>query len=149
MIKRDIEKVEKFMNFVQSNTTNQPFADFLKWCIEHDMFANVTDEDLEWCYDAKEIDLPLLKNHGITIGAYIYGNNKVMVGIDPSACFNKTSESSIVAVLPLNSKREQVRFYDLLEQIFDKKSAVSKEWFKDASTSWYGEFASFGDYPMI
>lgn len=145
MLARDIEKVEKFLNFVNKNTinSNKQFTDFFRWCIDHDMFANISDEDLEWCYENETLDLPLLKNHGITIGANIWDEGIVKIGIDPSSCFNKVSDSSIVAVLPLNSKRELVRFYNLLEQIFDTKSDISKKWFKEASTSWCGEFALF------
>ena len=148
MLLKDIEKVEKFLDFINNETinTNKQFADFLHWCINHEMFANITDDDLDWCYEEKDIDLPLLKNHGITIGANILNDGTVVIGIDPSSCFNKTSSSSIVTVLPLNSKRELSRFYSLLGQLFDKKTAVSKKWFKEASTSWYGEFASFGNF---
>ena len=145
MLARNIEKAEKFLDFVSKDTinNNQQFTDFLKWCIEHDMMANVTDEDLNYCYENDSLDLPLFTNHGITISADVRVNGDVQIGIDPSSCFNKNSSSSIIALLPLKSKREITRFYKLLDKVFDKKSSVSKDWFKEAPTCWYGSFASF------
>lgn len=147
MLARDVEKTVKFLDFVSKDTTinnNQQFIDFLKWCIDHDMMANVTDEDLNYCYENDSLTLPLFTNHGITISANVEVNGDVQIGIDPSSCFNKNSSSSIIALLPLKSKREITRFYKLLDKVFDKKSSVSKDWFKEAPTCWYGSFASFG-----
>ena len=130
------EDIKKFLDSI----SNKQLADFFKWCINNDMMANITSEDLEDYYEYQ--CLPLLTNNGITIGVDICTDGTIQIGIDPTACFDKTSKSSIIAILPL-SKRETNRFYKLLEQIMNKKSNISKKWFKEAPTCWFGSFALF------
>lgn len=128
--------LEKFLDFID----NEQLAEFFKWCIEYNMMANITNEDLEDYYEYQ--CLPLLTNNGITIGIDIWENGTIQIGIDPTFCFDKTSKCSIIAMLPL-SKRETNRFYKLLGQVIDKKSNISKKWFKEAPACWFGSFASF------
>ena len=143
MLTRDIEKVDKFLTFIDNCVGESQITDFFSWCIDHGMMANITDEDLEWCYENNSLSLPLLNSHKITIGIDFWADNKIRIGVDPSYCYNKVASSSIIAILPLKSRRNIVGFYRLLEQLLNKNTDISRRWFKDASTCWYGSFATF------
>lgn len=137
----------KFFDFVENvidGTNNKQLTRFLKWCFNKGFFDNITDEDLNFCYEANELSLPLLKNHHITIGIEVFkGFEYALIGIDPSYCFNKTKQCSIVAKLPLTSKRDEKAFYKLLDSLLDNKNQQTKKWKNYAGSSWYGVYASF------
>lgn len=136
----------KFFTYISDEfdtTKDKQLAQFLQWCLNNGFFENITDDDIDFFYEYGS--LPLLKNHHITIGIEYwkgYGDY-ALVGIDPSKCFNKTKQCSIVAKLPLTSKREEKQFYKLLDIILDYKNPFTKEWFKSASSSWFGEYRNF------
>lgn len=118
---------------------------FIQWLYDNDFLRNLTQFDYECLMDDDfdYLSLPILRNHKIAIGIDIW-DDFCRIGIDPSECFNKTSQCSIVARFPL-SKREEKRFYNTLEKLLDKKTDYSKDWFRQASQSWYGSFAKFGE----
>lgn len=139
----DENEYNKFFTFVEKNdnTNNKQLTSFLKWCFDNGFFLNITDEDIDFCYEYDELYLPLLKHNHITIGIDTY-YNYARIGIDPSKCFNKTSQCSIIAQLPL-CKRDNNHFYKILNTIMDKKNPQSREWFKNANTYWYGDYIKF------
>lgn len=141
------EEYTKFFNFVENtvdNTKDKQLTKFLRWCFNKGFFDNITNEDIDDCYEYGELSLPLLKNHHITIGVECWkGYDFALIGLDPSDCFNKTKHCSIVAKLPILSKREETRFYKVLETVLDKKSPLAKEWRRGASTCWNGEYGRF------
>lgn len=118
---------------------------FLQWLYDNDFLRNLTQFDYECLMDEDfdYLSLPILRNHKIAIGIDIW-DGFCRIGIDPSECFNKTNQCSIIARFPL-SKREEKRFYNTLEKLLDKKTDYSKDWFRQASKSWYGSFAKFGE----
>ena len=139
---------DKFFNHVDALdfTEKKQIVTFLKWCFKNRFFDNISDEDFEYFYEDTEcLRLPLLRTKDITIGVDYWTSldkrdNYCRVGIDPTRCFNKISQCSIVMHFPITSKREEKRFYDLLNTLLDKKSTISKEWFQCASSEWYGAY---------
>lgn len=133
----------KFFNRLNTidPTPRKQIVTFVEWCFKNGFLDNLTKQDLEDFYDGDF--LPLLKNHKITIGfdfwTFDKGDYFIRVGIDPSKYFNKVSSSSILVRFPM-SKRAEKRFYKLLNALLDTKSSISKIWFKDAGTCWYGSF---------
>lgn len=116
---------------------------FYKWLYNHDFLRNLTKFDYDFINEENYLSLSIIRNHKIGIGIDVW-DNYCRIGIDPSECFDKISRCSIVARFPL-SRREERRFYNTLDKILDKRSEYSKDWFRQASTSWYGSFAKFGD----
>lgn len=122
---------------------NFQFVKFYNWLYDHDFLRNLTQFDYDFMNEENYLSLPILRNHKIGIGIDLW-ENYCRIGIDPSDCFNKTKQCSIVARFPL-SKREEKMFYNTLDKILDKKSKYSKDWFRQANKSWYGSFATFGN----
>lgn len=124
--------------------SNGQLLNFYNWLYENDFLRNLTQFDYDfWLIDYDGLCLPLLKNHKITIGIDVW-EDYCRIGIDPSDCFNKISQCSILVRFPL-SKKEEKRFYNTLEKLLDKKSSYSKDWFNQASTSWHGSYLTFGN----
>jgi len=135
------KEYNKFFSHVEEldNTKDRQILRFLEWCFEKGFLDNIEEKDLEYFYEENErLDLPFLTNHKITIGIEEWPSGTVRVGIDPTACFNKTKDSSIYVKFPM-TKRYEKTFYKTLEAILDKKSNISKNFFKVAGSSWCGE----------
>lgn len=134
----DVEKKDK---------TDGQLMEFIQWCYNHKFLDNLSEKDIEYSIEEKDFYLPLLSNNKMIIAiqdfSWLGTSNKIRIGIDPSACFNKPSQCAIMAYLPFTSKREEKRFYKLLEGILDKKSNIRKDFFKKANTCFCGEFAEF------
>lgn len=130
-------------------TKDKQISRFLMWCFDNGFLNNISKEDIEYFYEENDmIYLPLLRNHKITIGTdHIITSNyeSFYVGIDPSDCFDKVRRCSIVISFPITSKREENVFYRTLDTILDKKSVVSRYWFKHSSTMWYGSYLTNTD----
>jgi len=117
-------------------TERKQLVTFVKWCLDNGFLDNLSDRDLEYFYSAeKYIDLPVLKNHGIAV----YIDDRYAVGIDPADCFNKVYTCSILFKFPM-SARDEKRLYKLLDNLVNRKTRVSREWFKTASECWHGEY---------
>ena len=137
----------KFFELVENadnrTKSNGQLVKFFEWLYSNDFLRNLTKDDYEYMIEENELSLPILRNHKMAIGIDIWDNYS-RIGFDPSDCFDKISKCSIVTRFPL-SKREEERFYSLLNKIMDKKSSTSKTWFKAASRCWYGDFCNFGN----
>ncbi len=138
---KTVEMMDK--KYIQQKNGELQLVKFFKWCFDNGFLDNLTDENIDQFYIYKS--LPLLKNNGICVGMDMgewlkYGGIKI--GIDPTNCFDKTRTCSIIANLPM-SKREEDRFYRLLNRLTDKKDKQSIEWRREASADWYGSYASF------
>lgn len=140
-----LDKTEytRFFNTIilRDNTRNKQYTKLIKWCFDNGFFHNLTDEDIDnyYIWDC----LPVLKNNGMCIGSYELKDG-ILVGIDPSKCFDKTSRSSILVKLPL-TKRDETRFYNLLNTLLDSKQKQTKAWKREAPALWYGEYIKLGD----
>lgn len=144
------KEYDKFFTHIEKNdfTEKKQITTFIKWLFDKGFLDNMSDKDFEWFYEETDrIYLPLLTNHKITIGIDYWDLDRqrkyCRVGIDPSNCFNKISSCSIIERFPINSKREEKQFYKLLETLLDKKSNISKDWFRVASSSWYGSYHNY------
>ena len=138
---------KRFFTFVHrlDKTPNKQIEEFLRWCYEHGFMDYLSDADIDFCYEHDCIALPLFKKNHICIGMNISDDGtSAKVGIDPTRCFDKTSKCSIIAALPINSKRENKQFYKALDNLLDSNNYFTKEWFRNASTCWCGDYASFG-----
>lgn len=141
LFSEDKTEYKRFFNTVEKhdNTPRKQYTKFLKWCFDNGFFNNISDENIDNYYIYEY--LPLLKNNGIYIGTYIL-KDKATVGIDPSKCFNKISQCSIIINFPV-SKREEQRIYKLLEILINDKNKQTKAWKKEAKEYWYGSYATF------
>lgn len=125
-------------------TKDKQLTALMKWCFDNGFLDNLTEDEINDFLDKDNaclFDLPLLKQHGITIGVDVF-DTYARVGIDPTEVFDKISKCSIVVRMPFTSKREQARFYKLLGTLLDRKSSVSKDWHKLAGGMWYGAYFS-------
>jgi hypothetical protein len=147
-MKREIFIKEYQRNFFQK-INNEDFTKdkqihrFFTWCYIKGFLDNLTEDDLNWFFAEDGISLPLLKQHGITIGVESWTDYYFRVGIDPSPAFNKTTQCSILVKFPISSAREETQFYVLLNALVEKKKKkYVQEWYKNAGTMFYGEYFS-------
>ena len=144
---RFFEHVDRF-----DFTKNKQITKFLKWCCNNRFFDNMSNDDFLYFYEnTEQLCLPLLKHNDITIGIdYLCGIDPntskdikfCRIGIDPSYCFDKISKCSIVITFPITSKRKENAIYKCLNSIINRDNHISREWFKIASSCWYGTYAN-------
>ena len=131
-------KVEKL-----DYTETKQIATFVKWCFDNHFLDGLTMEDLYYFYRDNELFLPMMKNKEIMIGLVYYFKDKrpvCYVGIDPIDCYDCVQDCSITMYFPITSKRLEVQFYNTINVLLDKKSAISKEWFNREKPTWTGTY---------
>ena len=146
------QNLEQLINIMKESygLVDEKLVDFISLLDQHGFFLNLQTYDIEYFLeDYKErgsISLPTLKTKGICIGTDGIYSGKTRFGIDPSFCFNKTGDCSIIAHFPM-SKREYKRFIVFFEKLLSESGNknLKKEWFNSASTCWYGAFTTFGE----
>ena len=137
---------KRFFDFIskKDKTLKKEITKFLKWCFDNNMMEYISDSNIDFCYQYDCISLPLLKRNHICIGINIPDTgDSAIIGIDPSECFDKVSKCSIIAKLPITSKREEEHFYKFLTNLFDKTNKSTRNWFKEASACFCGSYALF------
>ena len=141
------EMYNKFFSLVAATDSktksNGQFTKFFYWLYENNFLHNISKEDYEYAIEENELYLPSIVYNKIKIGINIW-NTYHCIGIDPLNCFDKTSKCSILVRFPL-SKREENRFYRLLAQLTNEKNSMRRNWLRNASTYYYGSYATFGD----
>lgn len=120
-------------------TMDNHIYNFIKWCYIHDFLDNLPEKDIKWFLENPGINLPLFENYHITIGIEVWDGRDAYIGIDPSSCFNKLSQCSILVRLPFTSYRAEDEFYSLLEKIFNNDPHI-RNWYRDADTMFCGEY---------
>ena len=120
-------------------TMDNHIYNFIEWCYHHDFLDNLAEDDIKWFLENPGINLPLFENHHITIGIEVWDGLGAYIGIDPSFCFNKTSQCSILVRLPFTSYRWEDEFYSLLEKIFNNDKHILS-WYEDADTLFCGDY---------
>lgn len=116
--------------------TDETFHQFLLFLYEHNFFNNISEEEIHEIIN-EETYIFKLKRRNISVGIQL--GNKVLVGIDPSDCFDSIKRSSIIIEFPQN-KRGYKRVINELSQIFDAASQRHKMWLKEAPSLFNGEW---------
>lgn len=136
------KKIEKIINNMKESygTVDIKLINFLEQLESYGFFLNLNDNDIYYS------DVSILTAKKISIGIDKIYNKKTRIGIDPSFCFNKTGDCSIIAYFPM-SKREYMRFVKLFHKLLSNthKTNFVKVWFKEALSSWCGNYATFGN----
>lgn len=124
-------------------TKTKQITRFVEWCFDNRFLDGMTIRDLNVFYEDDCICLPRMIHSGIEILFIHYkvkGNHVCMVGIEPGHWCGEISDCSIAMKFPFSSKREEDRFYRLLNAILDRKTATSKEWFDRKNKTWSGKY---------
>ena len=133
---------EELPSIIDKIFSNEQITEFITYLLENgwetynsDILDDICKYGLTESFykDGVELGLVQLLVHST--------ENKLEVGIDPSSCYDKARRCSIVAELPM-SKRDYNRFIKKLESVTNGKER--QQWFKEAPSSWYGAYASYG-----
>lgn len=133
--------------YSKDSTDRKQITKFVAWLINNDFLDNLSEIDIddfieEACSTTSTIGFPLLKRKDITVDFYMsndYNSSFLTFGMDPTKCWDKLNKSSIICTFPM-SKRNETLLYDRLNAIIDRKTIISKDWFKNAASSFYGAY---------
>lgn len=128
-------------------SVDKKLVDFIDKLESYRFFLNLEEFDLDYAIEnPNHMSLPILISRKISIGIDNIYADQVRIGIDPSYCFNKIGDCSIIAHFPM-SKREYKRFIVLFEKLLSESGNknLKKEWLNSANTCWCGAFTTFGE----
>ena len=150
------EKLNNLINTLKEScgSVDTKLIDFVDLLDQHGFFLNLEEADIDWCmeevdanlcleHDPILLSLPVLCSNRITIGMDGIYDGQIRIGIDPSYCFNKTGDCSVLAYFPMK-KREYKRFIKLFNKLLNMKHNNANHWFRVAKESWCGSYALFG-----
>lgn len=141
------EKLNNLINILKEScgSVDTKLIDFVDLLDQHGFFLNLEESDIDWCleHNPRSLSLPVLCSNRITIGMDGIYDGQIRIGIDPSYCFNKTGDCSVLAYFPMK-KREYKRFIKLFNKLLNMKHNNTNYWFRVARESWCGSYAVFG-----
>lgn len=126
-----------FLKQIESLYINKEFVDFVDWCFKHNMETNLSKDNLS---DFLYKGLFLFEHNGITIFVDAISYGAIEVSIDPTFCFSSPRDCSVKFYLPLKSDKKTAYLYKKLDELFNRTSSLSKEWFSKASELWDGGY---------
>lgn len=133
------EKLKNLCISICKNRDEQNFASFIDFLNKNHFFDNLSNSEID---NIVKTGFPnKLFNDYVCIG-FIYNKGVLTIGIDPKKYYNKCTNCSILMEFPLNNRSYQ-QAENYLLKIFDKKSNISKDWVKEANSSWNGKWAIF------
>lgn len=133
----DEEFKNKYMATVaEADHYNGQLTTFVNWLYDNGFYNNTDDNNIADGFSSTRF----VQNGKISIGID-NREDKCVIGLDPSFCYDKLSKCSIIVELPL-SKRKEEAFYNLLNLLMNNKHAY-REWSKVAPTSWCGNYFHF------
>lgn len=133
----DEEFKNKYMATVaEADHYNGQLTTFVKWLYDDGFYNNTDDNNIADGFSST----CFVQNGKMSIGIDPR-EDKCVIGLDPSFCYDKLSKCSIIVELPL-SKRKEEAFYNFLNLLMNNKHAY-REWSKIAPTSWCGSYLHF------
>lgn len=136
-IYRDEDVKKKYMATVEeADHYDGQLITFVNWLYDNGFYKDVDDNNIADGFSSTRF----VQNGKISIGIDTR-EDKCVIGLDPSFCYDKFSKCSIIVELPL-SKRKEEAFYNLINLLMVNKHAY-REWSKNAPTSWCGNYLHF------
>lgn len=144
------QKIKEIQQFYKEKGVSDAFLQILN---QYGYFQSVSEEDLDDFLE--DIAISKSKNgflkmtaNGITV-CFDYWDwisnghetkSRMRICIDPSYCFNKASQCSIVIEVD-GTKRTEKKYESIFRKI-NEKGKFRQKWMYDASRCWYGDFCN-------
>ena len=101
-------------------TSNKQIVTFMNWCFDNELLDNLTEKDLYDFYGESDfLNLPLLKNHGITVAIEMWLNS-CKISVSSTEDFTDMKNCPVSIFLPCTEEEEQ-EFYKTINQMIKEK----------------------------